>query len=231
LATTDQADSYDREHYVQDAAEPRDDTARDVAVERFLISRSLEPDVLPQPPSSSAVGTLVRLAGAIAAAAVVAFLVVSKLPGWNATPPNADAFAATATGPAAGQVASASTSPALVINAAPRTAVDDPIPLGISIVNGRNGDAVILSGFPSGSTMTNGRPSASGAWHLFPDELADAAIRPAQGFVGGADAAVELRRSEGTVDRRTLHLEWTSAAPSEVAAPSIHRGVHQPATP
>jgi len=43
---------------------------------------------------------------------------------------------------------------------------------------------VILSGLPSGSTLPKGRLSATGGWQLSADELADCAIRPAQGFVG-----------------------------------------------
>jgi len=231
LATTDQADPDDREHCAQDAAERLedcvtvDDAARDLEVGQFPVPRSLEPDILPEPPGSSTLGMLVRLGGAIAAAAVVALLVVGKLAGWNAATPSADeASGVTAAKPVAGQEASASTLPALVIGAAAPAAVDDLIPFGISIVNGSNVDGVLLSGLPSGSTMTNGRPSATGGWYLFPHELADTAIRPAKGFVGGADVAVELRRSESLVDRRTLHLEWTSAAPratSEAASPPI----------
>jgi hypothetical protein len=85
-----------------------DDGAQDVVVDRFCVPRSVEPDVLPEPPGSFTFGRLVRLGGAIAAAAVVALLVVSKLPGRNAATPNADeALGTTATEPVAGQAPSA----------------------------------------------------------------------------------------------------------------------------
>jgi hypothetical protein len=96
-------------------------------------------------------------------------------------------------------------------NASPGT-VDAPIPLGISLINAAADDVVILSGLPPGSNMTNGHPSATGSWRLFARELADAAIRPAQGFVGGTDATVELRHADQTIDRQALHLEWTAPA-------------------
>jgi hypothetical protein len=104
-------------------------------------------------------------------------------------------------------------------------AADHPIPIGISLINAAADDVVVLSGLPSGLAMTNGRPSASGVWQLSASELADAAIRPEQGFVGGADIAVELRRADRSiVDRQQLHLEWTGPAPRatpDVAAPPV----------
>jgi hypothetical protein len=102
-------------------------------------------------------------------------------------------------------------------------AADHPIPISISLTNAAADDVVVLSGLPLGSTMTNGRPSATGSWRLLASELADAAIRPARGFVGGADITVELRRADrGIVDRQELHLEWAGPAPratTDVAVP------------
>jgi hypothetical protein len=112
---------------------------------------------------------------------------------------------------------SARTLAQLVIDKAAPCAVDDPIPLGIYLINAAADDVVVLSGLPPGSNITNGRPSATGEWRLSARELADAAIRPAQGFVGGADATVELRRADQTIDRQALHLEWTGAAPRATA--------------
>jgi hypothetical protein len=107
-------------------------------------------------------------------------------------------------------------------NVSPGT-VGAPIPLGISLINAAADDVVILSGLPPGSNMTNGHPSATGSWRLFARELADAAIRPAQDFVGGTDATVELRHADQTIDRQPLHLEWT--------APALRATIDADATP
>jgi hypothetical protein len=115
-------------------------------------------------------------------------------------------------------------SPQLLIGAAAPAAVDDVIPLGISLVNAGNGDAVVLDGIPAGSNITNGRPSGANGWLLLGYELGNAAIRPAQGFVGGADLVAELRHGNLTVDRRPLHFEW-NVAPSR----SVAYGVAAPA--
>jgi hypothetical protein len=115
------------------------------------------------------------------------------------------------------------TSVRLVVGKPAPGAADNPIPIGISLINAAADDVVLLSGLPSGSTMMNGRPSATGGWQLSARELADAAIRPAQGFVGGADITVELRHvDQSIIDRRELHLEWAGPAPrttTDVAQP------------
>jgi hypothetical protein len=102
----------------------------------------------------------------------------------------------------------------LVVGKPAPGAADNPIPISISLINAAVDDVVFLSGLPSGSTMTNGRPSANGGWQLLARELADAAVRPAQGFVGGADVTVELRNvDQSVIDRQELHLEWAGPAP------------------
>jgi hypothetical protein len=115
------------------------------------------------------------------------------------------------------------TSVRLVVAKPAPGAADHPIPIGISLINAAADDVVILSGLPSGLAMTNGRPSATGGWQLSASELGNAAIRPGQGFVGGADIAVELRRADQSiVDRQQLHLEWAGPAPratTDIAAP------------
>jgi hypothetical protein len=102
----------------------------------------------------------------------------------------------------------------LVVGKPAPGAADNPIPIGISLINAAADDVVVLSGLPSGSTMTNGSPAATGGWQLAARELADAAVRPAQGFVGGADITVELRHADQSItDRQELHLEWAGPPP------------------
>jgi hypothetical protein len=110
----------------------------------------------------------------------------------------------------------------LVVGKPQPGAADNPIPISISLVNAAADEAVILSGLPSGSTLTKGRPWATGDWQLSAGELADCAIRPAQGFVGGADVTVEARRADQSIiDRQELHVEWAGPAPraTTVVAP------------
>ncbi len=120
------------------------------------------------------------------------------------------------------------TSVRLVVGTRAPGAADSPIPIGVSLVNPAVDDVVLLSGLPSGSTVTKGRPSATGGWHLLAGELADAAIRPARGFVGGVDITVELRRADQSItDRQQLHLEWLGPAPPATTdlAPPVAAGL------
>jgi hypothetical protein len=87
-------------------------------------------------------------------------------------------------------------------------AADNPIPISISPFNASADDVVSLSGLPPGSSMTIGRPSATGGWQLSARELAATAVRPAQGFVGGADITVEPR-----------HVQSITAAAADVGPP------------
>jgi hypothetical protein len=169
---------------------------------------------------------------AVANAMIAASLMVGPLAPWNAATPDglaeevpgsmgATASEPTAAGPSERALAQ------LVIGKSAPGVVDDPIPLGISLVNAAADDVVVLSGLPPGSSVTNGGPSAAGGWHLFARELADAAIRPAPGFVGGTDATVELRRADRTIDRQALHLEWTGRVPratADAGAPPVIAG-------
>jgi hypothetical protein len=115
------------------------------------------------------------------------------------------------------------TSARLVVGNPAPGAADDPIPIGISLINSAEDDVVVLSGLPFGSRVTNGQPLATDGWHLLARDLANAAIQPEKGFVGGADITVELRRADQTIiDRQELHFEWTGPAPqptTDVAAP------------
>jgi hypothetical protein len=115
------------------------------------------------------------------------------------------------------------TSARLVVGKPAPGAADDPIPISISLINGAEDDVVVLSGLPSGSRMTNGQALATDGWRLLARDLANAAIHAAQGFVGGADITVELRRADQTIiDRQELHLEWAGPVPrttTDVASP------------
>jgi hypothetical protein len=162
-----------------------------------------------------------NFATAIASAMIAVFLVI----GLMSAEPLAEEVSNSVATAASGSMADSSdaTSVRMVVERPAPAAADHPIPISISLTNAAADDVVVLSGLPLGSTMTNGRPSATGGWRLLASELADAAIRPEQGFVGGANIAVELRRADRSiVDRQELHLEWVGPAPQaamDVAAP------------
>jgi hypothetical protein len=170
-----------------------------------------------EPRSSSALKRLAWLGAAIANSTIAAFCVLGSLLRSDAALPYRLAGEAPSYDDVRARapitVESVTTMPQLVITEAGPGEVDDVIPLGVSLVNADAADTVILSGLSTGSNITNGRPWSADGWQLFAHELANAAIRPARGFIGGADITVELRRAGLTVDRRSLHVEWIGEAP------------------
>jgi hypothetical protein len=165
-------------------------------------------------PSSSALKSLAWLG---AATGIAAFFVLGSLLRSDDALPYRLAGAASSYDDVRARapitVQSVTTMPHLVIAEAGPGEVDDLIPLGVSLINADAGDTVILSGLSSGWNITNGRPWSAHGWRLFAHELANAAIRPAPSFIGGADITVELRRAGLTIDRRSLHVEWIGGAP------------------
>ena len=159
--------------------------------------------------TSSNLNTLARLGAAIANGGITIFLVIASLLHGNADHLDRRAEDVADQGvTVTNRLASARTAAHLVVADARPHQVDEPTPLGVSLANAADDDAVVLSGLPSGWSLTNGRRSAAGGWHLFADELAKAAIRPLPRFVGGADVTLELRRAGLTIDRQALHFEW-----------------------
>jgi hypothetical protein len=176
------------------------------------------------PRSSSALKSLAWVGAAMANASIAAFLVLGSLLRSDTALPYRLAGEASSyddvTARALITVKSMTTMPQLVIAEARPGEVDDLIPLGVSLINADAADTVILSGLSSGSNITNGRPWSAGGWHLFAHELANAAIRPAPGFIGRADITVELRRAGLTIDRRSLHVEWIGGVPRTASGES-----------
>jgi hypothetical protein len=184
---------------------------------RALVLLERTPPNLPfEPRSSSALKSFAWLGAATATGSIAAFFVLGSLLRSDDALPYRLAGEASryddvrARAPIALQ--SVTTMPHLVIAEAGPGEVDDLIPLGVSLINADADDTVILSGLSSGSNITNGRPWSAHGWRLFAHELANAAIRPAPGFIGGADITVELRRAGLTIDRRSLHVEWIGGA-------------------
>ena len=85
----------------------------------------------------------------------------------------------------------------------------DSIPLGIRVDGKADGMALEISGLPTGTTISSGRPLGIGAWRIPATDAGKAVIRLPPGFSGTIDLTIELRLpGDAVVDRRSLHLEW-----------------------
>jgi hypothetical protein len=97
------------------------------------------------------------------------------------------------------------------------SAADGAIPLGIRVSGETAGLALEISGLPTGTTLSSGRPLGTDAWRIFAEDLGKVMIHPPPGFSGTIDIAVELRLADDTViDRGSFRLEWSPAvAPAQ----------------
>jgi hypothetical protein len=90
-----------------------------------------------------------------------------------------------------------------------RVSCTDSIPLGIQVGGEAVGVALEISGLPSGSTISKGRPLGAGRWRILATDVGNAMIHPAAGFSGTIDLAIDLRLIDNTVvQHKSLHLEW-----------------------
>jgi hypothetical protein len=90
-----------------------------------------------------------------------------------------------------------------------RVSCTDSIPLGIQVGGETDGVAMEISGLPSGSTISKGRPLEAGRWRILATDVGNAMIHPPAGFSGAIDLAIDLRLIDDTViEHQSLHLKW-----------------------
>jgi hypothetical protein len=100
----------------------------------------------------------------------------------------------------------------------------DNLPLGIQVDGETDGRALEISGLPSGSTISKGRPQGAGRWRILAIDLGNAMIHPPAEFSGTIDLAIDLRLIDDTVvDHRSLHLERLPK-PTKVPDPTESAG-------
>ena len=99
-------------------------------------------------------------------------------------------------------------------------AAGDTIPLGIQVSGEAAGLAVEISGLPTGTTISSGRPLGAGSWRILGADVGNAMIHPPPGFGGVLEFAAVLRLSDDTVvDQGSFRLAWTpTVAPVPIAS-------------
>jgi hypothetical protein len=99
-------------------------------------------------------------------------------------------------------------------------AAGDTIPLGIQVSGEAAGLAVEISGLPTGTTISSGRPLGAGSWRILGADVGNAMIHPPPGFGGVLEFAAVLRLSDDTVvDQGSFRLDWIpTVAPVPIAS-------------
>jgi hypothetical protein len=100
---------------------------------------------------------------------------------------------------------------ARLIIESPRGAVNEPLPLGITIENATGGETVTITGLTDGTDLSLGSLSDSLAWTIAAGEVEQTFVGPPKHFVGRMEATVSLRSASGRLlDEQPLPLEWTA---------------------
>jgi DnaJ domain len=99
-------------------------------------------------------------------------------------------------------------------------AAGDTIPLGLQVSGEAAGLAVEISGLPTGTTVSSGRPLGAGSWRILGADVGNAMIHPPPGFGGVLEFAAVLRLSDDTVvDQGSFRLDWIpTVAPVPIAS-------------
>jgi hypothetical protein len=104
-----------------------------------------------------------------------------------------------------------SEAPARLIIESPRGAVNEPLPLGITIENATGGETVTITGLTDGTDLSLGSFSDLLAWTIAAGEVEQTFVGPPKHFVGRMEATVRLRSASGRLlDEQALRLEWTA---------------------
>jgi hypothetical protein len=99
--------------------------------------------------------------------------------------------------------------PRLILQQSASGAVDDVIPLGVQVVNGRTiAGTLEIQPLPAGMAISSGRPIGT-VWRIRAADAVNATIHPPAGFSGAVDLTVDLRLSDDSlVDTGSVHREW-----------------------
>lgn len=205
---------------------PRD---RSPTVQNLQFPRSLDPTVLPEPPSFVHRHRPLRLLALFGFASVAAVGAGVLLWGHDDERAGADktSFISRLSALVAGDSRHVTApAPHLMVTAVPGTRqLDEGATLGLAIDGAAEGDQLVIGGFAAGSVFSTGHTIGQNAWSLTALQLENAILMPPRGFAGVMDVAVTLMLANGSLaDRKTVHLEWvpepTALPPAE---PSFSR--------
>ena len=88
-------------------------------------------------------------------------------------------------------------------------AVNEPLPLGVSLTDVPGGDRIILAGLPIGTSLSTGTPLGLTGWQMLARDVGNALVYAPKDYVGSMVAAIDLRSpGDWLLDSKTVRLEW-----------------------
>jgi hypothetical protein len=103
---------------------------------------------------------------------------------------------------------------------------NEPLPLGISVIDASGGETVTIAGLAEGTELSLGTALGSGNWLVPVADLDKTFVGAPMGFVGVMTAKVTLNSATGKrLDTRNIRYEWSkpesySAPPAEQTEPT-----------
>jgi hypothetical protein len=103
---------------------------------------------------------------------------------------------------------------------------NEPLPLALSVENGRQSESLLLDGLPQGTTLSAGMAASPFSWQLPFDKLRGLSLFAPRDFVGVMNTTVDLFGADRRLlDSRAMQLKWIAREPKPVAAPAVATAV------
>src|SRR5262245_51588608 len=160
----------------------------------------LDPDPMPLPMRSGKLSFVFGLAAIVVGGALL--VVLNEVP-------EATGVAAVVSPPSEDRSESPSVQAARLVVQSQRGFADDPVPLGISLVDASGEESLALIGLVTGSRLSVGTPLGSNGWQLSARTIGNAFIHAPKDFVGVMDVLIDLRSaSNQPMDIQVARFEW-----------------------
>jgi len=187
--------------------------AGDVAIKELRHRLSLDPDLVPRPPSKARRDSVLPWIGRFSLVLILASIVgfgatVMLFP--KAAPKDPVVVAGGDMAPLDGSSREGTQAqPARLVVEGHTAFANEPIPLGVSLNGGSGGEMLTLVGLVTGTKLTAGAPLGPTGWQLPARDIAKAYAYAPKDFVGVMDAAVDLRSPrDRLMDSQIVRLEW-----------------------
>jgi hypothetical protein len=192
---------------------------RDVTLAAARRRRSLEPEIVPEPPPGGELRMaplLLRFALVVGFAAIAAYAVTMIGPLQSRLLPAAPTAAPVADNPAETVVAQDRTAvlemPRLLVQSK-QSFTNEPVELGISVDRGTGKESLLVAGLTAGTRLSAGAPIGDTRWELALNDLRHLYMYAPKDFVGVMNAAVDLLSPTAQLlDTKAVQFAWVARA-------------------
>jgi hypothetical protein len=194
----------------------------DVALAAARRRRSLEPEIVPEPPPGGEfrmAPLVLRFALVVGFAAIAAYAVTmigplqSRLMPAAPTTDNAGETVVVAQNRSAALDSSAALEMPRLLVRSKQSFTNEPVELGISVDRGTEGESLLVAGLTAGTRLSAGAPIGDTRWELALKDLRNLYMYAPKDFVGVMNAAVDLLSPTAQLlDTKPVQFSWVARA-------------------